>query len=98
MAVNTYAPTSTRDSRQSKTGASRVTSPAGKLLVSSRRFAILRCIVVPSPIRWERARVRGLMKLGIINSAFQQVGIDTAAGLQHIARIGFDCVDVFTEA
>ncbi len=38
------------------------------------------------------------MKLGIINSAFQQVGIDTATGLQHIARIGFDCVDVFTEA
>src|SRR6185503_20279808 len=38
------------------------------------------------------------MRLGIINSAFQQVGIDTAAGLQHIARIGFDCVDVFTEA
>src|SRR3954462_15782212 len=38
------------------------------------------------------------MKLGIINSAFQQVGIDTATGLKHIARIGFDCVDVFTEA
>lgn len=38
------------------------------------------------------------MKLGIINSAFQQVGIDTAAGLGHVARIGFDCVDVFTEA
>ncbi len=38
------------------------------------------------------------MKLGIINSAFQQVGIDTATGLEHIARIGFDCVDVFTEA
>src|SRR5215212_4797593 len=38
------------------------------------------------------------MKLGIINSAFQQVGIDTATGLQHVARIGFDCVDVFTEA
>jgi sugar phosphate isomerase/epimerase len=38
------------------------------------------------------------MKLGIINSAFHQVGIDTATGLQHIARIGFDCVDVFTEA
>jgi len=38
------------------------------------------------------------MKLGIINSAFQQVGIDTATGLQHISRIGFDCVDVFTEA
>lgn len=38
------------------------------------------------------------MKLGIINSAFQQVGIDTATGFQHISRIGFDCVDVFTEA
>ncbi len=38
------------------------------------------------------------MKLGIINSAFQQVGIDTATGLKHIARMGFDCVDVFTEA
>src|ERR1044071_7843657 len=38
------------------------------------------------------------MKLGIINSAFQQVGIDTATGLKHIARIGFDTVDVFTEA
>jgi sugar phosphate isomerase/epimerase len=38
------------------------------------------------------------MKLGIINSAFQQVGIDTATGLNHISRIGFDCVDIFTEA
>jgi sugar phosphate isomerase/epimerase len=38
------------------------------------------------------------MKLGIINSAFHQVGIDTATGLKHIARLGFDCVDVFTEA
>ncbi len=38
------------------------------------------------------------MKLGIINSAFQQAGMDTATGLRHIARIGFDCVDVFTEA
>src|SRR4029077_1291019 len=38
------------------------------------------------------------MRLGIINSAFQQVGIDTAAGLQHISRIGFDTVDIFTEA
>ena len=38
------------------------------------------------------------MRLGIINSAFQQVGIDTETGLKHIARIGFDCVDVFTEA
>jgi sugar phosphate isomerase/epimerase len=38
------------------------------------------------------------MKLGIINSAFQQAGVDTATGLKHIARIGFDCVDIFTEA
>lgn len=38
------------------------------------------------------------MKLGIINSAFDQAGVDTAVGLQHIARIGFDCVDIFTEA
>jgi sugar phosphate isomerase/epimerase len=38
------------------------------------------------------------MKLGIINSAFQQVGIETADGLKHISRIGFDTVDIFTEA
>jgi sugar phosphate isomerase/epimerase len=38
------------------------------------------------------------MKLGIINSAFAQAGVDTATGLGHIARIGFDCVDIFTEA
>src|SRR5687768_14777218 len=38
------------------------------------------------------------MKLGIINSAFQQVGMDTVTGLNHIARIGFDSVDLFTEA
>jgi len=38
------------------------------------------------------------MKLGIINSAFHQAGVDTATGLEHIARIGFDCVDIFTEA
>jgi sugar phosphate isomerase/epimerase len=38
------------------------------------------------------------MKLGIINSAFQQVGMDTTTGLKHIARMGFDCVDIFTEA
>lgn len=43
-------------------------------------------------------RPRKQMKLGIINSAFQQVGIDTATGLKHISRIGFDTVDVFTEA
>ncbi len=38
------------------------------------------------------------MKLGIINSAFQQIGIDTVTGLKHISRIGFDTVDIFTEA
>jgi sugar phosphate isomerase/epimerase len=38
------------------------------------------------------------MKLGIINSAFSQAGVDTATGLGHIARLGFDCVDIFTEA
>ena len=38
------------------------------------------------------------MKLGIINSAFGQAGVDTVTGLEHIARIGFDNVDIFTEA
>lgn len=38
------------------------------------------------------------MRLGIINSAFQQVGVDTVTGLNHIKRIGFDTVDIFTEA
>ncbi len=38
------------------------------------------------------------MKLGIINSTFQQAGVDTVTGLQHISRIGFDTVDIFTEA
>ncbi len=38
------------------------------------------------------------MKLGIINSAFGQAGVDTKTGLEHIARIGFDSVDIFTEA
>jgi sugar phosphate isomerase/epimerase len=38
------------------------------------------------------------MKLGIINSAFQQAGVGTVTGLKHISRIGFDTVDVFTEA
>lgn len=38
------------------------------------------------------------MKLGIINSAFHQAGVDTATGLKHVSRIGFDCVDIFTEA
>ncbi len=38
------------------------------------------------------------MKLGLINSAFYQAGVPTVTGLNHIARIGFDCVDIATEA
>jgi sugar phosphate isomerase/epimerase len=38
------------------------------------------------------------MKLGLINSAFYQAGMDTITGLNHISRIGFDCVDIATEA
>jgi sugar phosphate isomerase/epimerase len=38
------------------------------------------------------------VKLGIINSAFGQAGVDTATGLGHIARMGFDTVDIFAEA
>ena len=38
------------------------------------------------------------MNLGIINSAFSQVGVDTETGLEAIARIGFDTVDIATEA
>ncbi len=38
------------------------------------------------------------MRLGIINSAFEQLGVDTLTGLKHIKRIGFDTVDIFTEA
>jgi len=37
------------------------------------------------------------MKIGIINSAFGQAGVDTKTGLEHIARIGFDTVDIFPE-
>ena len=38
------------------------------------------------------------MKLGIINSAFDQVGIEFSRGIRHIAEIGFDTVDIQTEA
>lgn len=37
------------------------------------------------------------MQLGIINSVFEQAGMDTVTGLEHVARIGFDSVDIFTE-
>src|SRR5580658_8615284 len=46
----------------------------------------------------ENIRERKDMKLGIINSAFAQAGVDTAQGLKQISRIGFDSVDIFTEA
>ncbi len=38
------------------------------------------------------------MKLGIINSAFDQVGVEFSEGIRHIAEIGFDTVDIHTEA
>src|SRR5258706_5160613 len=38
------------------------------------------------------------MKLGSINSAVYQAVVDTATGLKHISRIGFDCVDIHTDA
>ena len=38
------------------------------------------------------------MKLGIINSAFSQVGVDFTEGIRLIREIGFDTVDIFTEA
>ena len=38
------------------------------------------------------------MKLGILKSAFDQAGVDTKTGLEHIASIGLDSVDIFTEA
>lgn len=37
------------------------------------------------------------MKLGIINSAFAQAGVDTRTGLEYIAKLGFDTVDIFPE-
>jgi len=38
------------------------------------------------------------MKLGLINSAFSQVGIDFEEGIRHTREIGFDTVDIFAEA
>lgn len=38
------------------------------------------------------------MKLGLINSAFSQVGMDFEEGVRHAKKIGFDTIDVFTEA
>lgn len=38
------------------------------------------------------------MKLGLINSAFAQVGMDFAEGIRHTREIGFDTVDIFREA
>lgn len=38
------------------------------------------------------------MKLGLINSAFSQVGMDFEEGIRHTKQIGFDTVDIFTEA
>lgn len=38
------------------------------------------------------------MKLGLIDSAFSQVGMPFEEGIRHISDIGFDSVDIFTEA
>ncbi len=38
------------------------------------------------------------MKLGLINSAFAQVGMDFEAGIRWTREIGFDTVDIHTEA
>ena len=38
------------------------------------------------------------MKLGLINSAFAQVGMDFEEGVRHTKDIGFDTIDIFTEA
>ena len=67
-------------------------------LVIFGRFSVLDARVL---VDWKQKTLSSIlaaMKLGIINSAFQQVGVDTATGLEHIARIGFDTVDIFTEA
>lgn len=37
------------------------------------------------------------MKLGLINSAFAQVGVGTEEGLRTARRIGFDEIDIFTD-
>lgn len=39
-----------------------------------------------------------MMKLGLINSAFSQVGMDFEEGIRHARQIGFDTIDIFTEA
>ena len=37
------------------------------------------------------------MKLGMINSAWEQHGIDLLSGLERTKEIGFDCVDIFQD-
>src|SRR5690554_2453864 len=37
------------------------------------------------------------MKLGIINSAFEQAGVDTKTKLEHITKIGFDTMNIIHE-
>jgi sugar phosphate isomerase/epimerase len=43
-------------------------------------------------------RIGDEMKLGLINSAFSQVGMEFEEGIRHTSEIGFDTVDVFAEA
>ncbi len=37
------------------------------------------------------------MKLGLINSAWAQTGMDTGEGIRRTKEIGFDAIDIFTE-
>ncbi len=37
------------------------------------------------------------MKLGMINSAWEQHGVELVEGLRRTKRIGFDCVDIFQD-
>src|SRR3954454_12056593 len=37
------------------------------------------------------------MKLGLINSAWAQSGLDTASGIRMTKEIGFDAIDIFAD-
>src|SRR5436309_5968265 len=39
----------------------------------------------------------GKMKLGLINSAWAQVGQDTARGIRLTRELGFDSIDIFAD-
>ena len=39
----------------------------------------------------------GKMKLGMINSAWEQHGVGLVDGLKKTKELGFDCVDIFED-